>query len=623
VVRAPALHRVGPDHRGGERLTGSRAVRPHHDGSELYVSNPYPELGESVTLFVRGPTGEGPSRLLVRSTPDDEIHFAEAKVDRSDEVETWWSADIEAANPVTHYRFLLEGPRRYQWLTGVGTFDWDVPDLYDFRLVTFDRPPSWGPDAVFYQIFPDRFASSGADRAWPSWAQRSAWDDPLVLGGPKAMTQLFGGDLPGIVAHLDHLERLGVTAVFLNPFFPAASNHRYNASGFDHVDPVLGGDEALAELSAELHRRHMRLIGDLTLNHCGSTHPWFQKAKEDPSSIEATFFYPGQRTDFVYWFGVPTLPKFDHRSEELRRRLYQGPDSVVAKWLRPPFDLDGWRIDVANMAGRYRDVDLNHLLATETRRTMASTKPDTYLVAEHGHDPSSVLGGDGWHGTMSYAGFARPLWEWLGDHEGRREFDFLGMPIPLPDMPGTAVAETIDAFRAAIPWRSWVHNMTLLGSHDTARWRTVAGGRDRALVGLGILLTFPGIPSIYYGDEVGMEGANGEDARRPMPWDEGRWDRGALDASRGLIALRRAHPALRRGGFRWVHAGDDVLVYLRESAEERVLVQASRRGHGPVRVPEPLVPNGGEHLLGGPALRVAGGAAELPGDGPAFHAWNL
>jgi alpha-glucosidase len=321
----------------------------------------------------------------------------------------------------------------------------------------------------------------------------------------------------------------------------------------------------------------------------------------------------------VYWFGVPTLPKFDHRSEELRRRLYEGPDSVVAKWLRPPFDLDGWRIDVANMAGRYRDVDLNHLVATETRRTMALVKPDTYLVAEHGHDPSAVLAGDGWHGTMSYSGFSRPMWEWLCDEDG--SFALLGMPTP--SLSGRLVADTIDAFRAAIPWRSWVHNMTLLGSHDSARWRTITGQRDRALVGVGILLTFPGIPSIYYGDEVGLEGVDGEDARRPMPWDPSRWDRPTLDTYRTLIRLRREHPALRRGGFRWVWAGDDVLVYLRESAEERILVQASRRGHEPVRVPASLMGGGGEELLGGPALTAIGDAVELPGDGPAFHVWSL
>jgi alpha-glucosidase len=599
-------------------------LRPHHDGSELYVSNPYPNLGETVTLFVRTPVEAGVSRVLVRSTPDDEIHFAEGKVDRSDDAETWWSLDLEVANPVTHYRFLLEAENRYQWLTGTGIFERDVPDLYDFRVVTYDPPPSWAPDAVFYQIFPDRFASTGAALEWPSWARRASWDERVILGGEGAMRQLYGGDLPGIGAHLDHLEDLGVNAIYLNPFFPAASNHRYNASSFDQVDPVLGGDHAMVELMAEVHRRGMRLIGDLTLNHCGSTHPWFVKAQADPGSLEATFFYRGQRTDFVYWFGVPTLPKFDHRSEELRRRLYDGPDSVVAEWLRPPFDLDGWRIDVANMAGRYREVDLNHMMATETRRTMAATKPDTYLVAEHGHDPSAVLGGDGWHGTMSYAGFTRPLWEWLGDHEGRQDFDFLGMPIPLPSLTGTAVADTMDAFRAAIPWRSWVHNMTLLGSHDTARWRTVAGPRQRALVGAGVLLTFPGIPTIYYGDEVGMEGVDGEDARRPMPWDRSRWDRTTLDTYRALVRLRRQHPALRRGGFRWVRAGDDVLVYLRESAEERILVQAARRGHEPVRIPASLLgADGGEELLGGPTLRRAGGSVELPGDGPAFHAWAL
>ena len=597
-------------------------ARPHHDGSLLYVPEPAPELGDLVPVFVRVPRGAGVDRVLVRTTPDGGIRFEEGRVDREDEVETWWRCDLAVHNPVTNYRFLLDGSGGYRWLNGTGLLGWDPTDADDFRLAAADPPPGWVADAVFYQIMPDRFADSGAERDWPSWALRSRWDDPLIHRPPEGARQLFGGDLPGIEARLDHLERLGVTAVYLTPFFPAGSYHRYDASSFESVDPVLGGDAALASLAAAMHRRGMRLIGDLTLNHCGNLHPWFLKAREEDSSAEAGFFYrrgPG----FVYWMGVRTLPKFDHRSTELRHRLYRGQRSAAARWLRPPFGLDGWRVDVANMTGRYRDVDLTREVARTLRRTMAGANPDSYLVAEHMHDATLDLMGDGWHGTMAYAGFTWPVWAWLGEPEVAARSTFMGNPL-MPSLPAGLAVRSADAFRAAIPWRSFAANLILLGSHDTPRWRTVAASSARAAVGAGLLLTHPGVPCVLYGDEVGLEGRWGEDGRVPMPWDEARWDRDLLERYRALIALRRDRPALRRGGLRWVHAGDDVLVYLREAAGDRVLVQASRRAHRPVPIPAGLLgAREGVHLLGGPDLERSGGAVELPGDGPAFHAWRL
>ncbi len=277
-------------------------------------------------------------------------------------------------------------------------------------------PPSWLADRVAYQIFPDRFASSGAPRHWPSWAAVSAWDDPIDPS--RSTQQLYGGDLAGIEARLDHIERLGVNLLYLTPFFPAESSHRYNASTFDHVDPLLGGDGALSSLLQASHRRGVRVIGDITANHSGDTHGWFQAARADAGSAEAGFYLFRHHPDeYEAWFGVPSLPKFDLRNEALRRRLVDGPDSVVGRFLAPDVGLDGWRVDVANMAGRSGEVDVNRDVASTMRRTMAEVGADAYLVAEHCHDAHADLLGDGWHGTMSYAGFADPIWRWLAGPE--------------------------------------------------------------------------------------------------------------------------------------------------------------------------------------------------------------
>lgn len=603
------------------------AAPPHHDGSSLYVADPSPAPGDRVAVFVRVPHGAGVSRVAVRWTPDAEPRFREATVDRSDHREAWWRADLDVVNPVTSYRFLLGGDvHPYRWLTAAGVVGHDVPDGTDFRLTTFEPPPDWVTDAVVYQIFPDRFHRSAHAPPPPDWAIPARWDDPVALGRRRSMRQVYGGDLAGIEEQLGHLEALGVNAVYLNPFFPAPSNHRYNASSFEDVDPALGGEDALASLVAALHRRGMRAIGDLTTNHCGSEHPWFLRARAEPDSPEGGFFYPGPDGRFACWFDVPTLPKLNHASAELRRRLYEGPDSAAARWLRPPFDLDGWRIDVANMTGRHGADEMNHAVATALRATLREAKPGAYLLAEHAHDATGDLAGDGWHGTMSYGGFTRPLWCWLG-HAEPLGGDFLGVPARMPRLGGPAVAATVDAFRAGIPWRTWVHNLTLLGSHDTSRWWTVAAARGQALVGAAVLLSFPGVPSILYGDEVGLQGAGSLAARRPMPWDEARWDGDAMERYRDLIRLRRGSDALRRGGFRWVHVGEDVLVYLRETGGQRVLVQAARAAHDPVSVDPAFLGTvrGGRaaHLLGGSPLPVTTDGAVLPADGPAFHAWDL
>ncbi|MGH9246214.1 MAG: alpha-amylase family glycosyl hydrolase [Acidimicrobiales bacterium] len=594
----------------------------HHDGASLHVGDPAPTLGDAVTVWLRVPDALGVDGAYVRSMRDGEPSVVEAAPDRRLRGETWWRADVVVHNPVTPYRFLLVGGEvGYGWLNGRGLVTRDVPDAHDFRLVAHDPPPEWLADAVFYQVFPDRFAPSRALDKWPPWAIPAGWDEPVRNGRDKSI-QLYGGDLVGLRQRLDHLERLGVNALYLTPFFPAPSNHRYDASSFDRVDSLLGGDVALSNLTAALRDRGMRVVGDLTTNHCGRTHPWFRAAVEDANSVEAGFFTFGHHPDdYESWFGVPSLPKLNHTSRDLRRRLYEGERSVAAYWLAPPFALDGWRIDVANMTGRLGAVDVNREVAVALRRTMGAVRPDAYLLAEHGHDASRDLDGDGWHGTMNYAGFTKPMWTWLGRGAAALGLRFLGLPALVPMLGGVDVAATIDDFRATMPWRSWASSLTLLGSHDTARWSTVTGSPELALVGAGVLMGSPGVPCVFAGDEVGVGGTYGEDARRPFPWDEGRWNRRLFDGYRRLIAWRRASTALRHGGFRWVHVGDDVLVWLRESPGERVLCQAARAAHLPVTVPVDRLGEG-QHLLGGPDLVGRGGVA-LPADGPAFHAWRL
>ena len=616
-----------------------------------------PAIGSHTRLRVEVPHASGFDAVHLRSVEDGEPVYTRARlVHRSGAVDLY-EVELTQVTPTQCYRFQLDGPDGAAWLTAAGLVHHDVPDTWDFRLLSTPPPPDWVADAALYQIFPDRFARSGASDRWPQWAEPAAWDDPVATTHPASMHQLYGGDLPGIVEHLDHLVALGVDGVYLTPVFPSIHNHRYAAASFDEVDPFLGGDQWLATLSAALHERGMRLLGDLTLNHSGSTHPWFLAAQADPGAPEAGFYHFEEHPHrYLAWQGVPTLPKFDHRDPELRRRLYEGPDSVAARYLGAPFHLDGWRIDAANMAGRQGSVDRAAALRAALLATAAAVRDDAYVLAEHCHDATADLQADGWHGTMDYTGFTRPVWSWLVDPV--REVRLLGPPAPVRPTPGGTVAAVIDLVRGQLPWRSVVHSMTMLGSHDTARWAYVAGDRERRHVGLVWLLTFAGVPSLFYGDEIGLggevtahgaaggaggAGGAGSDGgagsagapdvvtRSPMPWDRPqRWDPATLALTRQLLALRRGSPALRRGGVRWVHLDDDVIVYLREHPQERILVALTRAAADAIdldaRVLD-LAPAPGEApsaLLDHPELEPQGGTLRLPAtDGPTGRVWRL
>ena len=584
----------------------------HHDGSELYVLARPDEAGGEAVVRVRVPRELGATSVALRHVQNGEPRGVEAEIDAETDTETWWRASFPVQNPSVRYRWLAGTGSDYVWLNGTGPVAHDPPDADDFILSLDPGGPEWHLGSVVYEIFPDRFASSGAANEPPSWAVRRAWDDLPTGRGPNTPREWFGGDLPGIEQHLDHIEALGANVLYLTPIFPAGSTHRYDAASFAEIDPALGGDCALASLTRAVHDRGMRIIGDLTLNHCGNHHPWFLTAQEDPESPERGFFYFDGKLPNGYeaWWGVRSLPKLDWRSAELERRMLE----VARRWLEPPYELDGWRIDVANMMARWRDVDRNHAV----QRAVRGVLPDhSVLVAEHGHDYRADLGGGGWHGTMNYAGFQRPMWSWLrGDNLPEElRHAYWGIPAGLRRFGGAEAVTSMRAYRAGVPWPSVMHSWPLLDSHDTPRFKTIAGSRERQLVGIGMQMTTPGVPMVFAGDELGLEGEWGEDARRTMPWSRPEtWDTTLLEGYRKLIAVRRSSHALAHGGIRYVHVSNDAIAFLRESRSERILCLAARASHRPITTPFTEL----ETLYGGDARNGV-----LPADGPAFHIWKI
>lgn len=510
---------------------------------------------------------------------DGEPRIFELKKGKSDDFESWYQVTVKVLNLQNYYRFVFIGNGKYEWLNARGLFDHDVHSNNDFQLVATAANPKWIDSAVFYQIFPDRFAKSGKIDITPDWAYPREWN--LLPRGRSKFTgqELYGGDLYGVQQHLDHITDLGVNGIYFTPIFPSRSNHRYDATSFDHVDPILGGDKAFQSLIKVAKKKGIRILGDLTSNHCGVGHTWLAKAKKDKNSKERTYFFWDKsiKWGYVGWYGLESLPKLNYASKALRKTVYESPNSIVKKWISPKFGMAGWRIDVGNMTG-VQGAENHHVEVMQgIRKAMNEVNPDTWLVAENGDFLASDLDGLGWHGAMNYQGFMRPFWNWI-NRNPEITGGFQGLPFAMPKINGKQLVESIQEFNASIPWRSLTASMMLLDSHDTARFRTVVlGDRKAHASAMTMMLTYPGVPSIFAGDEIGLEGSWGEDARRTINWDDrSGWDFEFMDEVKRLVTLRRTQDALISGGLRWVKAEDDYVLYLRESKKQSILVLVSR-----------------------------------------------
>ena len=397
--------------------------------------------------------------------------------------------------------------------------------------------------------------------------------------------------------------RLGVTLLYLTPVFPAASNHRYDATSFDEVDPLLGGDEALVRLVEAAHARGIRVIGDLTSNHSGDRARVVPGRAPPPGrarrASSTTSRMTERRLRVLARRAQPAEVQLERR-DELRRRFIEGPDSVVARWLQPPFNLDGWRIDVANMTGRLGAEDLNAEVRQTIRRTMLEVNPDTILLGESTNDAASDFQGDAWHGAMTYPNFTRPLWSWLCEPGSRG-----GWRHRLRRRSGSRLHRAA-VLRGAHPVRR------RLPLADAARHHERAGhARHPALcaparcpgavpVALGLSVTLPGIPVVFAGDEFGLIGVDGEAlahadplgarsrpeagcSRQTLP-PLRRADR-ACGASQPALERRRHALAARRRRRARVRArvGVGVRARLRLTRGVRCRAGARRRGGGAAR----------------------------------------
>ena len=563
---------------------------------------------------------------------DDHVHYSVSYTPTQTGV-VWYSFDLAASDGATWRYGAREG-----WTTGEGDFAYGNPPSFQLTVyVPRQTQPDWYKNGIVYQVFPDRFAR-GADwreraekalaahREGPARVLVEDWDTPPTYkkseDGDILEWDFYGGTLRGVREKLDYLADLGVTVIYLNPIFEAASNHRYDTADYLRIDPMLGDEEEFCALAREAAERGISIMLDGVFNHCGQDSRYFNRYgnypepgawQGDESPYRDWFFFNEDGT-YDGWWGNPDLPDVNEKSPEYRE-LICGQDGVVRKWLRA--GARGWRLDVAD--------ELSDGFIEDIKAAMVAERPDGALVGEVWEDASNKMAygklrqyfeGTELDGTMNY-----PLRTAL--------LAFVRNQIGAPEM-----AARLEQLRENYPRDAFFSCLNLLGSHDRERLFTMLGdapdpdtlseeecaafrldeghaslAMSRLWLTVLLQMTLPGVPCVYYGDERGMEGFRDPYNRAAFPWDGGRMD--CATVFRNAIAVRKALPVLTTGDFEPFADGEDVFGFWRRGEDgECVCVLANASLHDAHTVRVPMAGEAVSDVVSGTVPAVVDGCAE-------------
>lgn len=502
-----------------------------------------------------------------------------------------------------------------------------------FRLLRNFQTPAWARGAVMYQIFVDRFCNGDPSNDVKTGEynylenQVQGVKDWYAQPEDGDFCHFYGGDLQGILQKMDYLQNLGVEVLYLNPIFVSPSSHKYDIQDYDHVDPHFGvivedydkvvepgeknsqakayitrttsernlmeSDALFIRLVEEAHKRGMRVILDGVFNHCGAFHKWldreevykYQKkgayyCKQSPYH---DYFYWKEDGSYEGWWDYPNHPKLNM---ENCSALYWEIMRIGQKWVSPPYNADGWRLDVAADVGKSEE--FNHKFWHDFRSAVKKANPEALILAEHYGDAEAWLRGDQWDGVMNYDAFMEPVsWYFTGISKHSTE--------SRPDLKNNNAVfwDTIRYQMGRMPAQAAGVAMNELSNHDHSRFLTRTNGRtgrlhtdgaqaanrgvNKAVFREAVLLqmTWPGAPTVYYGDEAGVTGWTDPDNRRPFPWN--REDDELVQYHKILIGLRKAHISLRKGSLKSLDTEDGILAYGRFCKEERCLIVCNNR----------------------------------------------
>ena len=463
----------------------------------------------------------------------------------------YWECEIKPPFHRLKYGFLLQSDSDTWWMTE-RSFQQERPDKPD-RLFEFPymNPadlyvvPMWVKEAVFYQIFPERFASGN-----PSLHVEGTLD----WGGKPERDNFFGGDLEGVIQHLDHMSSLGITAIYFTPIFEATTNHKYDTQDYMKVDPQFGDLDTLKRLVELCHARDIKVLLDAVFNHSGKTFaPFIDVQKNGARSKYRDWFYvhefplavkEGIPTYDTFGF-EPLMPKLNTHNPEVRDYLL----GVVRHWMREA-NIDGWRLDVAN--------EVDQQFWREFRKTVKAINPDAYILGEVWHEASPWLQGDQFDAVMNY-----PFTDALIDFIIRGTLDAEGF------------AHATSRQLALYPRQASEVAFNILDSHDTPRLLSLCkGNQDLLKLAVLIQFTYIGTPCIFYGDEIGLSGEQDPDCRKCMEWDVTKQDLELFAFYQKMIKLRKSYATLREGSIHFLQAnqGGKVLVFERKLQNQSVIV---------------------------------------------------
>ena len=609
------------------------------DGTARYVCPLEPEVGETVTLKFRAAKEDN---IQIRLAINNELYTMESE--RTYGAFTYYRAEWKLKDGLTSYYFEIQDDEEVWYYNRSGLTDGRIP-YYDFRLAPGFSTPDWAKGAVIYQIYTDRFYNGDPKNDVETreyfyigdYSRKvTDWNKyPAAMG----VREFYGGDLQGVIDKLDYLQDLGVEVLYFNPLFVSPSNHKYDIQDYDYIDPHFGkivedggellspgeksnkkatkyqkrttsfanleaSNELFIKLVEELHRRGMKIILDGVFNHCGSFNKWMDReciyegqegyAPGAYISGESPYhdyfrFFSDEEKDWPYngkydgWWGHDTLPKLNYEeSVKLENYIL----NVGRKWVSPPYNVDGWRLDVAADLGRSNEY--NHQFWKKFREVVKNANPDAIILAEHYGDPREWLGGDEWDTIMNYDAFMEPItWFLTGmeKHSDEMRNELRG------NSDNFTRAMTYHMANMMVP--SLLTSMNELSNHDHSRFLTRTNHMVGRVAELGpeaanefvnpavmreavaFQMTWIGAPTVYYGDEAGVCGFTDPDNRRTYPW--GHEDQQMLGFHKEMIRIHKEHEALRTGAVVMLHCEKNILSYGRFTEEEQIIVILNNR----------------------------------------------
>ena len=604
------------------------------DGTSGYVLPPEPEINQKIKIRFRTAKDDADEVCLITNDKSFTMRKRYSK-GVFDYYELKWQLGME---PLSYYFSVRSGSRRYYY-NRCGVFDRNE-EYYQFKIVPGFSTPQWAKGAVMYQILVDRFHNGDPTNDVESreyiyiGAPCEKVDDWSVPPAPMDVRRFYGGDLKGVLDKLDYLEELGVEAVYFNPLFVSPSNHKYDIQDYDYIDPHYGeivddGGEVVPEgavnnieatkyqrrtgdhknleasnmlfirLVEEMHKRGIRVILDGVFNHCGSFNKWMDRERiyeqqeqyEKGAYVSADSpyrsffkFFKEEDEDWPYndqydgWWGHGTLPKLNYESSAYLRRYIL---HVACKWVSPPYNADGWRLDVAADLGYSNEY--NHQFWKAFRKEVKTAKPEALILAEHYGDPADWLKGDEWDSVMNYDAFMEPIsWFLTGmeKHSDDHREDLCGN--------SDIFVKSITHYMAAMLTPSLQVAMNELSNHDHSRFLTRTNHKTGRVGFLGpkaaedginyavmreavvFQMTWVGAPTIYYGDEAGVCGFTDPDNRRTYPWGNENHD--LIRFHQDIIRIHKEEQVLRAGSVRVLTCEDDILSYARFNESEQVII---------------------------------------------------